>query len=268
MRAMGIEYTKDGSIATFTIANGKVNPITPAMHREMALAMADFLADPGLRVGILTGAGERAFSAGDDIKSEDASSGSAAEDLLGALGTPPADPADPSPPGYDFADAVLRMERTKPVIGAVRGWCLGRGLFYLLRLSDIRVCAPDARFGLPEIAYGMGGIGGTMRLARYLPATAAFELALTGEPIGAHDALRLGLVNRIVEAGSLMEEAHRLAGLIARHPPLAVRTEMEAMRRAEDLDADDAYTLGMSLYRQQRLAIGESDVQETFLYKR
>jgi enoyl-CoA hydratase/carnithine racemase len=265
---MGIEYVKDGPIATFTIASGTVNPITPAMHREMALAMADFLADPEVRVGILTGAGERAFSAGDDIKSDDATSGSAAEDLLGALGRPPSNPTDPTPSGYDFADAVLRMERTKPVIGAVRGWCLGRGLFYLLRLSDIRLCTPDARFGLPEIAYGMGGIGGTMRLARYLPATAAYELALTGEPIGADEALRVGLVNRIVEPGELLEEANRLAGLIARHPPLAVRTEMEAMRRAEELDADDAYVLGMTLYRQQRLAIGESDVQETFLYKR
>jgi enoyl-CoA hydratase/carnithine racemase len=267
MLVMGIEYLKDGAVATFTLANGKVNPITPAMHREMAAAMADFLADPELRVGILTGAGERAFSAGDDIKSDDVSSGSPAEDLLGALGPAPL-PADPARAGYDFADAVLRMERTKPVIGAVRGWCLGRGLFYLLRLTDIRVCTPDARFGLPEIAYGMGGIGGTMQLARHLPAAAAYELALTGEPIGAEDALRLGLVNRIVEPDGLLDEARRLAALIARHPPLAVRTEMEAMRRAGEIDADDAYVLGMTLYRQQRLAIGESDVQETFLYKR
>jgi enoyl-CoA hydratase/carnithine racemase len=265
---MGIEYTKDGPVATFTIANGKVNPITPVMHREMAVALADFLTDPSLRVGILTGAGERAFSAGDDIKSESPSSGSPAEDLLGALGPGPAGAGGVEPPGYDPADAVLRMERTKPVIGAVRGWCLGRGLFYLLRLSDIRICSPDARFGLPEIAYGMGGIGGTMRLTRYLPPTAAYEMALTGEPIGADEALRLGLVNRIVEPDSLLDEARRLADLIARHPPLAVRTEMEAMRRAEELDADDAYVLGMTLYRQQRLAIGESDVQETFLYKR
>jgi enoyl-CoA hydratase/carnithine racemase len=265
---MGIEYAKDGPVATFTIANGKVNPITPAMHREMAAAMADFLADPDLRVGILTGAGERAFSAGDDIKSEDVSSGVPAEDLLGALGSGPLDPTGTAPAGYDFADAVLRMDRTKPVIGAVRGWCLGRGLFYLLRLTDIRVCTPDARFGLPEIAYGMGGIGGTMQLTRYLPAGAAYELALTGEPIGADEAVRLGMVNRIVEPSALMDEARRVAGLVARHPPLAVRTEMEAMRRAEELDADDAYVLGMTLYRQQRLAIGESDVQDAFLYKR
>jgi enoyl-CoA hydratase/carnithine racemase len=267
---MGVEYAKDGAVATFTLANGTVNPITPAMHRELHAAMLDFLADPGLRVGILTGAGERAFSAGDDIRSETPSSGDAVADLLGAMGPGPvpALPASPDPDGWDAADALLRMERTKPVIGAVRGWCLGRALFYLLRLTDIRVATPDARFGLPEIAYGMGGIAGTMRLARHLPATTAWEMALTGEPIDAGEALRIHLVNRVVEPPALLDEARRLAGLIARHPPLAVRVEMEALRRSEELDADDAYALGMSLYRLQRLAIGEPDAQATFLYKR
>ncbi len=265
---MGIEYTRDGAIATFTLANGTVNPITPAMHRQMHAAMLDFLADPDLRVGILTGAGERAFSAGDDIKSESPTSGDAVTDLLGAMGPGPVTPDEADPAGWDAADAVLRMERTKPVIGAVRGWCLGRGLFYLLRLTDIRIATPDARFGLPEIAYGMGGIGGTMRLGRYLPPTTAWELALTGEPIDAAEALRIHLLNRVVEPDELLPEARRLAGLIARHPPLAVRTEMEALRRSEELDADDAYALGMALYRAQRLAIGEPDVQDAFLYKR
>ncbi len=265
---MGIEVVKAGHVATFTIANGKVNPITPAMHRELHAALVDFLADPDLRVGILTGAGERAFSAGDDIKAESADSGDAVTDLLGAMGSGPARPGDAEPPGWDPADAVLRLERTKPIIGAVRGWCLGRALFYLLRLTDIRVAAPDARFGLPEIAYGMGGLGGAMQLSRHLPSTTAWEMALTGEPIDADEALRVHLVNRVVPAADLMAEANRLAGLIARHPPLAVRTEMEALRRSEDLDADDAYALGSHLYRLQRLALGEPDVQDTFLYRR
>ncbi len=265
---MGIEYAKDGAIATFTLTNGTVNPITPAMHRELHTAMLDFLADPELRVGILTGAGERAFSAGDDIRSESPSSGDAVTDLLGAMGPGPATPAAADPAGYDPADALLRLERTKPVIGAVRGWCLGRGLFYLLRLTDIRLATPDARFGLPEIAYGMGGIAGTMRLTRHLPAATAWEMALTGEPIDAQEALRVHFVNRLVGPDELLPEARRVAALIARHPPLAVRTEMEALRRAEDLDADDAYVLGSTLYRQQRLALGEPDAQATFLYKR
>jgi enoyl-CoA hydratase/carnithine racemase len=262
---VGIDYQKDGPVATFTIRNGKVNPITPAMHREMHDALVDFESDAELQVGILTGAGERAFSAGDDIKAEDPPAGSPAEGLLRAMTTARAPSGDPA---LEWADAVLRFERTKPVIGAVRGWCLGRGLAYLLKLTDIRVAAPDARFGLPEIAYGMGGIAGTLQLSRHLPATTAWEMAMTGEPIDAEEALRVHLISRIVPAGGLLDEASRLAGLITRHPPLGIRVEVEAMRRSETLSPDDAYAMGMHLYRLQRLALGESDVQDTFLYKR
>lgn len=265
---MGIDYEKAGAVGTITIRNGAVNPITPAMHRELYEALLDFEADPELRVGILTGAGERAFSAGDDIKAEEPGSGSAVTDLLGAMGNGPASPGAATPAGYDWADAVLRHDRTKPIVGAVRGWCLGRALAYLLHLADIRIATPDARFGLPEIAYGMGGIAGTMRLSRRLPAVVAWEMALTGEPIDAAEALRVHLVNRVVPAEDLMSEAHRVAGLIARHPALAVRVEMEALRRSEELSPDEAYAFAMHLYKLQRLAIGESDVQETFLYKR
>ena len=261
---MSIDYVKAGPVATFTIRNGKVNPITPDMHRQMYDALVDFEADPALRVGILTGAGDRAFSAGDDIKAEEPQAGSPAEGLLRAMR--PARP--PAAADLEWADAVLRFERTKPVIGVVRGWCLGRALGYLLKLTDIRIASPDARFGLPEVAYGMGGIAGTLQLSRHLPATTAWEMALTGEPIDADEALRVHLVNRIVAPDALEDEAHRIAGLITRHPALAVRVEMEALRRSEGLAADDAYALGMHLYRLQRLALGESDAQEVFLYKK
>lgn len=264
---MGIEVERADGIAVVTIANGKVNPITQAMHRELLAALREIDADPGVRVGILTGAGERAFSAGDDIKHEDPGSGSTATDLLNALGGGPAREADETPPGFDWADAVMAHRRATPFIGAVRGWCLGRALGYLLALTDIRLCAPDARFGLPEIAYGMGGMGGTFRLNRHLPPVVAHELALTGEPIDAEEALRVHLVNRVVPADELLPEARRVAASIARHPALAVRVELEAMRRADDLAAADAYAYGMSAYRLQRLAMGESDVQDEFLYR-
>ncbi|MEI7745841.1 MAG: enoyl-CoA hydratase/isomerase family protein [Chloroflexota bacterium] len=265
---MGIEYTKAGAVATFTLANGKVNPLTLEMHREMLAALRDFTADPDLKVGILTGAGDRAFSAGDDIRNESPTSGDTVTDLLGAMGRGPARVEDPDPMGWDPADGVLTFARTKPIIGAVRGWCLGRGLHYLLNLTEIRIATPDARFGLPEIAYGMGGIAGTMQLARYLPRTTAWEMALTGDPIDAAEALRVHLVNRVVEPDDLLPEARRIADAIARHPALAIRTEMELLRRTEDLHPDAAHALGMGLYRAQRLAIGESDVQAAFLYKR
>lgn len=264
---MGIGIEKLGAVAVVTIANGKVNPITQAMHRELLLALREADADDDIRVGILTGAGERAFSAGDDIKHEDAGSGSTQTDFHHALGSGPAGDADPAPAGYDWADAVMAHPRATPFIGAVRGWCLGRALGYLLELTDIRLCSPDARFGLPEIAYGMGGMGGTFRLNRHLPSVVAHEMALTGEPIDAQEALRAHLVNRIVPADELLPEAHRIAERITRHPAVAVRVELASLRRAASLAPDDAYAYGMALYRAQRLAMGESDVQDTFLYQ-
>jgi enoyl-CoA hydratase/carnithine racemase len=264
---MGIEVEKSDGIAVVTLANGKVNPITSQMHRDLLAALRDIDADPAIRVGILTGAGERAFSAGDDIKHEDPGSGDAALDLHAALGNGPAGETDATPPGYDWADAVMAYRRATPFIGAVRGWCLGRALGYLLALTDIRVCTPDAKFGLPEIAYGMGGMGGTFRLNEHLPSVIAYEMALTGEPIDAAEALRVHLVNRVVAPDALLDEARRLAQLIARHPALAVRTELETLRRAATMSPGDAYAFGMSAYRLQRSAIGESDVQDTFLYK-
>jgi enoyl-CoA hydratase/carnithine racemase len=264
---MGIELQKTGAVAVVTIANGKVNPITPDMHRELLAALRDVDTDPAIRVGILTGAGTRAFSAGDDIRHEEPGSGEGSADLLNALGGGPASEAQETPPGYDWADAVMAHRRVTPFIGAVRGWCLGRALGYLLALTDIRICTPDARFGLPEIAYGMGGMGGTFRLNRHLPSVIASEMALTGEPIDADEAVRVHLVNRIVAADGLMGEAHRIAASILRHPALAVRVELETLRRAETMGPDDAYTFGMTAYRLQRLAMGESDVQDAFLYQ-
>src|SRR5512140_2608931 len=119
---MGIEIEKAGGAAVVTIANGTVNPITPAMHRELLAALRDIDADPEIRVGILTGAGERAFSAGDDIRHEDPGSGSAATDLRNALGNGPGVEGGDTPPGYDWADAVMAHRRATPFIGAVRGW--------------------------------------------------------------------------------------------------------------------------------------------------
>jgi enoyl-CoA hydratase/carnithine racemase len=107
-----------------------------------------------------------------------------------------------------------------------------------------------------------------MQLSRRLPATIAWEMALTGEPIDAGEALRVHLVSRIVPAEGLLEEARRIAELIVRHPALAVRIEVEALHRSETLAPDDAYAMAMALYRMQRLAIGEPDTQVSFLYRR
>lgn len=264
---MPLRYETEGAVAVFTLENGAVNPMTPAMHKALHEALTRFLRDPAIRCGILTGAGDRAFCAGDDIKAprRDLTPAQQLADHLWPHGAEGEEPHD-----FSWSRDVLGIERYKPIIGAVNGWCLGMGLIYLLALTDIRIAARTARFGFPEIAYGMGGAGGSSRLLRQMPPTAAMWMLLTGEPLDAAEAERAFLVNRVVEPDRLMDEARTLAARIARHPPEAVRVEMEATYRAQDLSRAEALAFTKHLYRLQRMGLaGGGDMLEGgFLYRR
>ena len=263
---MPLRYETDGAVATFTIENGSVNPTTPAMHKELFLALKEFLADDQIRCGIFTGAGDRAFCAGDDIKTPYRSKLPPNEELADHLWPHRGEGEEPDT--FAWSKDVLMLERYKPIVGAVNGWCLGQGMIYLLSLTDIRLASTTAKFGFPEIAYGMGGAGGTSRLAHQLPHTVAMWMLLTGEPMSADDALAHNLVNRIVEPAVLMDEARAVAAKIARHPPVAIRVEMEAYARGRDLSRADAMAFVRHMYRLQRLGIGEGAVApEQFLYR-
>jgi enoyl-CoA hydratase/carnithine racemase len=264
---MPIRYERNGSVATFTIENGKVNPLTPQMHKELFLALKEFLADDSVHCGILTGAGERAFCAGDDIKTPYKSESSPKDALYDHLW--PHRGEGESPENFAWARDVLFLERFKPIVAAVNGWCLGQGMIYLLNLTDIRVASTNATFGFPEIAYGMGGAGGTTRLAYHLPQAVAMEMLLTGDPMPAQEALRHSLVNRVVEPAQLMAEARRIAQRIASHPPAAVRVEMEAYARGRDLSRLEAIAYSGHMYRLQRLGLRQDGaLPESFLYGR
>jgi enoyl-CoA hydratase/carnithine racemase len=264
---MPLRYETEGDIAVFTIDNGAVNPMRPAMHKELHAALTAFLRDKNVRCGILTGAGDRAFCAGDDIRTprRDATPAEQFADHLWPHSTEGDAPHD-----FSWSRDVLGIERHKPIIGAVNGWCLGMGLIYLLALTDIRIAGSGARFGFPEIAYGMGGAGGTTRLLRNLPPTVAMWMLLTGEAMTAAEAERVFLVNRVVEPGDVMAEARAVAQRIARHPPAAVRVEMEATYRAQDLGRADAIAFTKHLYRLQRLGLagGGDGLEGGFLYGR
>lgn len=263
---MPIRYERKGSIATFTIDNGKVNPMTPLMHKELFLALKEFLADDSVHCGILTGAGDRAFCAGDDIKTPYSSESSPKDALYDHL-WPHRGEGD-TPDNFAWSRDVLMLERFKPIVAAVNGWCLGQGMIYLLNLTDIRVASTTASFGFPEIAYGMGGAGGTTRLAYQLPHAVAMEMLLTGDPMPAAEALRLNLVNRVVEPEAVMAEAMRIAERIASHPPAAVRIEMEAYARGRDLSRVEAMSFSGHLYRLQRLGLKQDGaLPKAFLYE-
>ena len=120
-------------------------------------------------------------------------------------------------------------------------------------LTDIRIATPEAKFGLPEINYGMGGAGGVTRLGRHLPHTVAMYMLLTGEYMDADRALKHHLVNEIVPQDQLFDRVAGIADKIARHPLLAIRTEMDAFSAGNDLSKADAANLTASFYRYQRM---------------
>jgi enoyl-CoA hydratase/carnithine racemase len=248
-----LRYNISGAVATITIDHPPVNAFNPPMHRELYGILEEFLRDQNVRVGILTAAGSRAFCAGDDIKSPRPNRTTA--EIVQRHLNPKQPEVPPEYPGWEAEVQRLSETRFKPIIAAVNGPVFGQGLIYLLHLTDLRIATPNARFGLPEIAYGMGGASGVTRLGRQIPHLAALWLALTGEPFSADEALRNNLINEIVAPEKLVERANEIAQLIARHPPLAVRVEMEAYYRAQDMSRDQASAFSGHLYRLQRAAI-------------
>ncbi|MGI6853963.1 enoyl-CoA hydratase/isomerase family protein [Mesorhizobium sp. 1B3] len=238
-------YEKADGIAVLTLDNPPVNVLTPETHEQLYGILKDFYSDPEIRCGIWTGAGERAYCAGDDVKSERLERTTA--EIVDRHLTPrrEGDPAEY--PGWE--GEILSLKRTKPMIAAVNGPCMGQGMIYLLLLTDLRIAVPKARFGLPEIAYGMPGAGGVTRLGRQIPQTAALWMALTGEAISAEEARRCFLINEIVEPAQLMERARQIASRIASLPPRAMRVEMETFYRALDLDRDDAMAFAGHMYQ-------------------
>jgi enoyl-CoA hydratase/carnithine racemase len=218
-----IIYEKQGPVAVLTINREKqLNSISAQVSKEMEQAWVDFRDDPDLRVAILTGTGERAFSTGMDLVAT-----AAGENQF---------EGQPAP----FGGFTKRMPIYKPIIAAINGYCLAGGLELALA-CDIRICTPDARFGLPEVRWAiMPGAGGTQRLPRAIPQAWANYLVLTGEQMDAETALKVGLVSHIVAREELLDRAHQIAGIICERGPLAVRTAKEAIVRGQDMPLDHA----------------------------
>lgn len=256
-----LRYDSDGAVATIAFDHGKVNAMTPLMHKELYHALKQFLNDDGIKVGILTSVEGKPFSVGEDIKTPRPKENPG--DYVWRHLNPhaaEAQGADPGRPGWDWD--IMQLERYKPLIGAVRGWCLGQGILYLLHHTDIRIASEDAKFGFPEIGYSMGGVAGWIRLGRQIPHVHAMELALTGDLIDAQRAAELNMINRVVPEIDLLPEARRIAERIARHPTLGIRTEMESYYRSHDMTREQAVAFSGHLYRLQRVAAGEDDLGE------
>ena len=216
-------------IAIITINRPQArNAINHAVSAGMAEALAELDERDDLTVGIITGAGGT-FSSGMDLKAF----------LAGE---------DVSVAGKGLAGLTLAPPN-KPLIAAVEGWALAGGCEVALA-CDLIVAANDAKFGIPEVKRGLvAGAGGLIRLPRRIPAGIAMELALTGDPLPAADAHRLGLVNALTEPGGALDGARRLAARIAVNGPLAVAATKQIITQQQDWDTGDVWARQESILR-------------------
>jgi crotonobetainyl-CoA hydratase len=221
----GLKVVKNGRILEVTLDRPKANAIDAATSREMGRVFSDFKADPDLRVAILTGAGERFFSAGWDLKA--AAAGEAIDGDYGAGG---------------FGGLTEMHDLNKPVIAAVNGMAVGGG-FELALSCDLVVAAEHAQFFFNEVFVGVVPDAGSFRLPKSLPRPVAMEMLLAGRRMEAAEALRWGLANAVVPAGGLMDKARELAGRIIEAAPLAVEAVKEITRATQALPLESSYDL-------------------------
>ena len=205
-----IRYEKRNRIAFVTMNRPEVmNALHPPANEEMSRVWDDVIADPEVWVAIVTGAGDRAFSAGNDLKWT-------------------AQHGMPRMPKGGFGGLTTRDDLWKPVIAAVNGVALGGGLEIALA-CDIIIASDKARLGLPEPKVGlMAAAGGVHRLPRSVPLKVAMGMILTGRHITAAEGHRIGLVNEVVPAGELMAKAEAWANEVVECSPLSVQASKQA----------------------------------------
>ena len=211
-----IRTRRDGAILEVTIDRPKANAIDLATSRIMGDVFESFRDDPELRVAILTAAGEKFFCPGWDLKA--AAGGDAVDGDYGVGG---------------FGGLQQLPDLNKPVICAVNGICCGGGLEIALS-CDMILAAEHATFALPEIRSGTVADAASIKLPKRIPYHIAMELLLTGRWVDATEAKHWGLINRIVPADKLMDEAWTLARLLASGPPLVFAAIKEIVREAEN----------------------------------
>ncbi len=230
-------FEKTGALARVTINRPeRMNACDFETYKLLGEAWREVDRDPEIRVAILTGAGERAFCAGSDIKSDYIDSGSGRHAAQGR------EDAGERPPGL--------VDVRKPVIAAINGHANGGGLEQALA-CDIRVAAEHSQFGLGEVRLGwLPGGGGTQRLPRILPLGRALEMLYTGNRIDAAEALRLGLVDHVVPMAELMSKAESIADEICKSAPLAVQRIKEVALRGLDLPLEQGLRLERDGFRE------------------
>jgi E-phenylitaconyl-CoA hydratase len=250
---MSIDVEVTDRVALITINRPeRLNAMDQAHYEGLSNAWMRVRDDPEIQVAVVTGAGERAFTVGADIKSFVAA------------------PAGLNELWLTQKDQLLNrgLEVWKPVIAAVNGLCLGGGTTLLLG-TDIRVAAEHATFGLSEVKRGIiAGNGGTQRVIKQLPHAIAMEMLLTGDAIDARAAERWGLVNKVVPAGELIAAAMGYAKRIRANAPLAVQAAKELAYRSRDLDLAQGLRLEQVMNRMLQFTEDAKEGARAFAEKR
>jgi E-phenylitaconyl-CoA hydratase len=250
---MSVELEVDEGVALITLNRPeRLNALDAEHYRLLSEAWIRVRDEEAIRAAVVTGAGERSFSVGADLKS-----------FINA-------PDELSQFWLTQRDQLLNrgLEVWKPVVAAVNGYCLGGGMTLLLG-TDIRVAAEHATFGLSEVKRGVvPGNGGSQRILSQLPRAIAMELLLTGDPIDAEAAARWGLVNRVVPATELLEAALAIARRIAANAPLAVQAAKELAVRSSDLDLTSGLRLEQTILRLLQFTADAEEGPAAFAEKR
>lgn len=204
---------RDGRVLIVTINRPeRMNALHSPAHYELSKIFDDFENDPDLWIAILTGAGPRAFSAGNDLKWQ-AEGGTRAR------------------PATGFGGITFRFDRTKPLIAAVNGIAMGGG-FELALASDIIIAAENAVFALPEPLVGLAAMaGGLVRLPRQIPMKQAMGMILTGRRVPAKEGYQLGFVTEVVPEGQALTAARRWAADIEKCSPMSIRASLEVVQK-------------------------------------
>lgn len=232
-------YQKDGHVVVITINRPEVhNCIDPETNWKLADAWRRFCEDDDAWVAILTGAGDKAFCTGADLKKWHSY----------VLEQRVSFPRRNAYYGPGFGGLTRGMQIFKPIIAAINGMCYAGGLELALA-ADIRIASEDARFGVLNRRWNVGlGDGGTQRLWRVVGLGRALELILTGKEIDAWEAYRIGLVNEVVPKERLMKRAREIADLICSYPQGSIRTDKEAVIRGLGLPLEEGLRLENLLF--------------------
>jgi E-phenylitaconyl-CoA hydratase len=244
---MGILFEKRGRVAYITINRPEArNAIDLETAQELSNAWNDFRDDDNLWIAVITGAGDKSFSAGADLKS-----------FIPMLTRQ--DQSQEQTNDGGFGGITRGFECWKPIIAAVNGHCFAGG-FEIMMACDLRIASENAVFGATEVRWGIiPGAGGTQRLPRSIPLAKAMEIIMMGESISADEAYRIGLINKIVPQSELMNEVERWVATLLERGPLALRAAKQAILQGLSLPLDEGLKLEQRLFTS---LLGTEDARE------